>query len=151
MNSYLALLWNRGSEMVYCILVFVYCNAFTQFVPSSLFSAYYVPTFSPNISLKIWLTNESVCFFKGLFTDPLVNVIFYIILFHFLLLTFSVNHVCSRLLRLWLYPGFKSMYMSLVKRIKVVLKLLLLRFLNCCSMSTMLRLVMPIHIWEKAN
>ena len=68
MNSYLALLWNRGSEMVYCILVFVYCNAFTQFVPSSLFSASYFPTFSLNISLKIWPTSESVRFFKGLFT-----------------------------------------------------------------------------------
>ena len=35
---------------------FVYCNAFTQFVPSSLLSTHYVPIFSPNISLKIWPT-----------------------------------------------------------------------------------------------
>ena len=154
MNSYLALLWNRGSEMVYCILVLVFCNAFTQFVPSSLFSVYYVPTFCPNISLKIWPTNESVRFFKGLFTDSLVKFFTFFVISLFTLDFFSQSCVygACRLLHPWLYPSFKSMYTSFVKRIKVVLKLLILRFLNCCSLSTILRLIMPeTEIRKKAN
>ena len=44
---------------------FVYCNAFTQFVPSSLLSTHYVPNVSLNISFKIWPTSESLRFSKN--------------------------------------------------------------------------------------
>ena len=84
-----------------------------------------------------------ICFFLLLFTCLFYFLIYVVSLFTLDLFSQSCAYGACRSPPHWLYPSFKSMYTSFVKRIKVVLKLLLLRFLYCCSLSTMLRLIMP--------
>ena len=96
-----------------------------------------------NCVFRVFFAFHLFVFLFLLFTCLFYFLIYVVSLFTLDLFSQSCAYGACRSPPYWLYPSFKSMFTSFVKRIKVVLKLLLLRFLNCCSLSTMLRLIMP--------